>query len=74
MQILAVFAIALYIMSVIYIVAYFDGKVQLKLMYYLWATYFSIMSLIYLLTIVLLNSKMRKLGGDFASDIRSINW
>ena len=57
-QISAGFAIALYAMSLTYIIVYMDDSSQLRFMYYLWVTYYSLMSLVYFLTILILNSKM----------------
>ena len=50
-----------------------DDLNEYNYLYYLFITYFSILTVVYLATVVLLNSKMRKLEGNFVSEVRSIN-
>ena len=63
-------AIVIYAVIEVYIEDYLD---EFKFIYYLWIIYFSILTLVYFSTVLLLNSKMRLLGGNFTSEIRSIN-
>ena len=41
--------------------------------YWLWISYFSLLSVTYIITIIKLNNKMLKLPGDFEPEIKSIN-
>ena len=64
----------IYAIAFIVIEFYMKKSKRLKSFYYLCTIYFSVLSLVYFLTICFLNSKMMQLSGDFTSEIRSINW
>ena len=69
MRTLAVFAVIIYGTLVLYI----ETQLGFKYIYYLWVPYYSMLTILYILVIIVLNCKMRNLKGGFNMEIESIN-
>ena len=61
--------------AVIYgsLVIFIETVIGFDYIYFLWISYFSLLSGLYILVIFQLNSKMRRLAGNFNVEIASIN-
>ena len=68
-RILVASAAAIYGSLVIFI----ETVIGFDYIYFLWITYFSLLSGLYILVIFQLNSKMKRLAGNFNVEIASIN-
>ena len=69
MRTFAVFAVIIYGTLVLYI----ETQLGFNYIYYLWVPYYSMLTILYILVIIVLNCKMRNLKGGFNMEIESIN-